>query len=297
MPDAQEFERYRPLIFSIAYRMLGSASDADDVVQDVWLRYAQAKPDDVRSLKAWLTTVASRICLDRLKSARATRERYVGPWLPEPILTSRERPDTVLQRHESVTLAFLVLLETLSPEERAVFLLKEVFEYSHDEIAAMLEMTAANSRQVLHRARARIAEGRPRQAGDEDARRALARRFVSAFSSSDTDALKSLLAEDVTFFGDGGGKVAAARRPLVGREAVLHLLTGIRRAAAKDLLPQIRVEMIDVNFEPAFVIRVAGRIDSVYALEIADDTIQALRVVRNPDKLRFIEHQLASAAS
>ena len=128
MSDVEDFERYRPLLFSIAYRLIGSASDAEDVVQDVWMRYAESKPQDIRSLKAWLTTVATRLSLDRLKSARATREQYVGPWLPEPILTSGERPDAMLQRHESVTLAFLVLLEALSPEERAVFLLKEIFE-------------------------------------------------------------------------------------------------------------------------------------------------------------------------
>ena len=297
MATVEDFQAYRPLIFSIAYRMLGAASDAEDVVQDVWMRYAAAKPADLRSLKAWLTTVTTRLCLDRLKSARATREQYVGPWLPEPILTSEERPDAVLQRHESVTLAFLVLLETLSPEERAVFLLREVFDYSHDEIAGMLEMSTANSRQILHRAKERVAAGRPRGGGDEAAKRELARRFGAAFTSSDATALTQLLAADVKFFGDGGGKVTAARRPLVGRDAVLNLLSGIHRAAAaQGVLPDVRIEMIDVNFDPAFVIRLAGRLDSVYSLEISDHAIQALRVVRNPDKLGFIERQLAAAA-
>jgi RNA polymerase sigma-70 factor (ECF subfamily) len=297
MATVEDFQAYRPLIFSIAYRMLGAASDAEDVVQDVWMRYAAAKPADLRSLKAWLTTVTTRLCLDRLKSARATREQYVGPWLPEPILTSEERPDAVLQRHESVTLAFLVLLETLSPEERAVFLLREVFDYSHDEIAGMLEMSTANSRQILHRAKERVAAGRPRGGGDEAAKRELARRFVAAFTSSDATELAQLLAADVKFFGDGGGIVTAARRPLVGRDAVLNLLSGIHRAAAaQGVLPDVRIEMIDVNFDPAFVIRLAGRLDSVYSLEISDHAIQALRVVRNPDKLGFIERQLAAAA-
>jgi RNA polymerase sigma-70 factor (TIGR02957 family) len=294
MTNADNFELYRPLLFSIAYRMLGSANDADDVVQDVWMRYAQAKPSDLRSLKAWLTTVATRLCLDRLKSARATREQYVGPWLPEPVLTSDQRPDAMLQRHESVTLAFLVLLETLSPEERAVFLLKEVFEYSHEEIADMLDMSAANSRQLLHRAKERIAEGRPRVTADESEKRELARRFVAAFTSDDATELKSLLADDVRFFGDGGGKVAAARRPLIGRDAVVNLLHGINRSAkALGVLPDVTIEVVDVNFEPAFVIRLAGRLDSVYSLEIAHDAIRALRVVRNPDKLTFIDRQLA----
>src|SRR4051794_19576040 len=227
MTDASEFQSYRPLLFSIAYRMLGSANDAEDVVQDAWLRYAEGAPADLRSLKAWLTTVTARLCLDQLKAARTTREAYVGSWLPEPVLTSEERPDAMLQRHESVTLAFLVLLDTLSPEERAVFLLREVFDYSHDEIAGMLEMSAANSRQLLHRAKARIAEGRPRQTLEPDAKRRLAERFVGAFTSSDATALAELLADDVKFVSDGGGKAAAARRPLDGRAAVLNLLLGI----------------------------------------------------------------------
>jgi RNA polymerase sigma-70 factor (ECF subfamily) len=290
---SESFEAYRPLLFSIAYRMLGSASDAEDVVQDVWMRYAESKPAGLRSLKAWLTTVATRLCLDKLKSARATREQYVGPWLPEPILTSSERPDAMLQRHESVTLAFLVLLETLSAEERAVFLLKEIFDYSHEEIAEMLDISAANSRQLLHRAKARVAEGRPRSANDEASKREMVRRFVAAFESGDPLELNALLAEDVKFFGDGGGKAAAARRPVIGRDAVINLLHGIHRAAdLQGLLASVTIEMIDVNFEPAFVVRLGGRLDSVYSLEIAGESVRALRVIRNPDKLSFIDRQL-----
>jgi RNA polymerase sigma-70 factor (TIGR02957 family) len=297
MITVDEFESYRPLLFSIAYRMLGSASDAEDVVQDAWVRSSDAQPSELRSTKAWLTTVVTRLCLDRLKSARATREEYVGPWLPEPVLTSPEgRPDAMLQRDESVTLAFLVLLETLSAEERAVFLLKEVFDYSHDEIAGMLEMTAVNARQILRRARARIAERRPRFSGDPEARRVLAKRFVAAFTANDPAALTGLLAEDVGFWGDGGGKVAASRRPLSGREAVLNLLLGINRvAAAQGVLPEVSVKVIDVNFEPALAIRVRGRLDSIYALEIGEGAIHAIRAIRNPDKLAFIERQLAVA--
>jgi RNA polymerase sigma-70 factor (TIGR02957 family) len=297
MITVDEFESYRPLLFSIAYRMLGSASDAEDVIQDSWVRSADAQPSDLRSTKAWLTTVVTRLCLDRLKSARAAREQYVGPWLPEPVLTSsEERPDAMLQRDESVTLAFLVLLETLSAEERAVFLLKEVFDYSHDEIAGMLEMTAANARQILHRAKARVAERRPRFTGDPDAKRAMAKRFLAALSANDPAALTGLLAEDVGFWGDGGGKVTASRRPLSGRDAVLNLLLGINRvAAAQGVLPDVSVNVIDVNFEPALAMRIRGQLDSIYALEIRDGAIQAIRAVRNPDKLAFIERQLAVA--
>ena len=157
-----EFDELRPWMFAIAYRMLGSASDAEDVVQEAWVRYRGADRADIRSPKAFATTIVTRLCLDRLKSARTAREQYVGPWLPEPVLTTGEgAPDAMLQRSESITLAFLVLLETLSPEERAVFLLKEVFDHEHQEIAGMLDISTANSRQIFHRARQRIAERRP----------------------------------------------------------------------------------------------------------------------------------------
>ena len=164
--DQDVFNTHRPLLFSIAYRMLGSASDAEDVLQDAWLRFVGADRSAIRSPKAFATTIVTRLCLDRLKSARATREQYIGPWLPEPVLTSELiGPDTVLQRAESVTLAFLVLLEKLSPEERAVFLLKDIFGYDHAEVAEMLGMTAENSRQLLHRAKGRLADERPRLTG------------------------------------------------------------------------------------------------------------------------------------
>src|ERR671937_2950416 len=200
------FKNDRRLLFSIAYRMLGSASDAEDVLQDAWLRYRNVDRSTIRSPKALATTIVTRLCLDRLKSARAKREEYVGPWLPEPVLTSEiESPAATLQRAESVTLAFLVLLEMLSPGERAVFLLKDIFEYDHSEIAEMLAITTENSRQLLHRAKTRLAEGRPKLTGTAQSRRAVAERFARAFSSGDVDELTALLAKDVGMWSDGGG--------------------------------------------------------------------------------------------
>src|SRR6476646_610749 len=213
------FSTDRALLFSIAYRMLGSASDAEDVLQDAWLRYRRADRSTIRSPKAFATTIVTRLCLDRLQSARTTREEYIGPWLPEPVLTSEiEGPDTMLQRAESVTLAFLVLLEKLSPEERAVFLLKDVFEYDHAEIGDILGLTADNSRQLLHRAKTHLADGRPRLTGTPESRRAVAERFARAFSSGNGSELSALLAADVGVWTDGGGKVAAARHPLLGHD-------------------------------------------------------------------------------
>jgi RNA polymerase sigma-70 factor (TIGR02957 family) len=288
------FTTERPLLFSIAYRMLGSAADAEDVLQDAWVRYAGADHASIRSPKAFATTIVTRLCLDRLKSARATREEYVGPWLPEPVLTSDiESPATMLQRAESLTLAFLVLLEQLSPEERAVFLLKDIFEYGHAEVAEMLGLTVENSRQLLHRAKARLAEARPRLSGTPESRRAVAERFARAFSSGDGAQLSALLAKDVGVWADGGGKVSAARRPVLGHDTVLNFLIGLHRTAqtAYDW-SSLALTIQEVNAEPAIVVRVAGRLESIFVLSIEDDTVSAIRVVRNPDKLAHIDRQL-----
>ena len=290
------FNTDRPLLFSIAYRMLGSASDAEDVLQDAWLRYRGADASSIRSPKAFATTIVTRLCLDRLKSARATREEYIGPWLPEPVLTSEiDSPHDVAQRAESVTLAFLVLLEKLSPEERAVFLLKEVFEYEHAEIADMLGMAPENSRQMLHRAKARLAKERPRLAGSQESRRAVAERFTRAFSTGDGAGLAALLAEDVGIWSDGGGKATAARRPLIGRDEVLNFLVGLHRTAqASGLAHTASLQIEDVNSEPALIVRVGSRLESIFVFTIDDEVVSGIRVVRNPDKLARIERHLAT---
>jgi RNA polymerase sigma-70 factor, ECF subfamily len=297
MNDLDVFQSHRPLMFSIAYRMLGSASDAEDVVQDAWLRYRSAGAETIRSPRAFATTIVTRLCLDRLKSARAAREQYVGPWLPEPVLTTTagdEAPDVMLQRSESVTLAFLMLLERLAPEERAVFLLKEVFEYDHSEIAEVLGVSVANSRQILHRAKAHVAEGRPHLEGTPESRRAMAERFASALQSGDPEALTELLAEGVGMWSDGGGKVVASRRPLAGRAEVLKFLLGVHRVAEKTGLGRRgRLAIVDVNEEPALVMWVDEQIFAVYVLSIEGGRVAALRIVRNPDKLSYLDCQLA----
>ena len=290
------FNTDRPLLFSIAYRMLGSASDAEDVLQDAWLRCRSVDRSAIRSAKAFATTVVTRLCLDRLKSARRTREEYVGPWLPEPVLTREvESPETRLQRAESVTLAFLVLLEKLSPEERAVFLLKDIFEYDHAEISGILGTTVDNSRQLLHRAKARLAQGRPKLTGTAESRRAIAERFAHAFSSGDGTALTALLASDVGMWSDGGGKASAARRPLAGRDQVLTFLIGLRRTAqTAGLIRDVSLRIEEVNSEPALIVRVGPRLESIFVLSIDDGAISGIRVVRNPDKLAHIDRQLTT---
>ncbi|HEX3646258.1 MAG TPA: RNA polymerase sigma-70 factor [Vicinamibacterales bacterium] len=296
MTEIDLFQTHRSALFAVAYRMLGSATDAEDVLQDAWLRFAAARPSDLRSAKAYLTTIVTRLCLDRLKSARAMREEYVGPWLPEPVVTSdRSGPERSLAQAESVTLAFMVLLETLSPEERAVFLLREVFDYEYDEIAEMLDMSGANCRQLFHRAKGRIAERKPRFRASMDEKRPLVERFLRAFSEGSEAGLTSVLAEDIGFWSDGGGKVLAARRPIFGREQVVRLLLGLRRTASAVgvALESVSFEIVEVNGEPALLLRVAGCLDGVYVMAVEEGAITAIRVVRNPDKLTYIEHQTA----
>lgn len=297
MTDVETFQIHRQALFAVAYRMLGSATDAEDIVQDAWLRFSAAQPAELQSAKAYLTTIVTRLCLDRLKSARTAREEYVGPWLPEPVVTDDRRgPERTLAQTESVTLAFMVLLETLSPEERAVFLLREVFDYEYGEIATMLELTPANCRQVFHRAKGRIVERKPRFRATLDEKRPLVERFVRAFGAGNEEELTRVLAADVGLWSDGGGKVLAARRPVLGRDHVVNLLVGLRRTApsAGVALDAITFEIAEVNGELALLLRVAARLDGVYVMTVEDDAISAIRVVRNPDKLAYISRQLAS---
>lgn len=297
MTEIDLFQANRSALFAVAYRMLGSATDAEDVVQDAWLRFSAAQPSDLRSAKAYLTTIVTRLCLDRLKSARATREEYVGPWLPEPVATDARRwPERSLAQAESVTLAFMVLLETLSPEERAVFLLREVFDYEYGEIADMLDVSSVNCRQLFHRAKGRIAGRKPRFRATVDEKRPLIERFVHAFREGSEEELTRVLAADVGLWSDGGGKVLAARRPIFGRDAVVALLLGIRRTAPATgiSLASVTHEVVEVNGEPAIVARVSGAIEGIYVPTVEYGAIAALRIVRNPDKLTYIGRQLSS---
>lgn len=300
MTEAEAFQSYRPLLFSIAYRMLGSASEADDVLQDAYLRYAGAQsrgetPKQIRSLKAYLSTIVTRLCLDRLKAARAVREQYLGPWLPEPVLTQHDDLEGDVERHESITLAFLVLLEALTPQERAVFLLREVFEYEYTEIGDVLGLSAANCRQLFHRAKQHVAEGRPRFRPAPERQRQLVERFLAATQRGDLQALTSMLAQDATFTADGGGKVPSARRPVHGRDAVAKLLIGLVRAAERVLqsaFTDLRFDMTEVNGEPAVLLWLRDHLDTVFVYSLVDDQVAEIRALRNPDKLTYILRQL-----
>lgn len=282
----ETFEGLRPLMFSIAYRMLGSAMEAEDMVQEAYLRYQSAKPENIQSPKGFLSTVVTRLSLDQLKSAKTKREEYVGEWLPEPILTSNSpSASAIIGERETISMAFMVLLESLSPVERAVFILREVFDYPYDEIAKILNKTEANCRQYYHRAKQYLVERRPRFTPTEDEQQRLLQVFTVATSTGDLDMLKQMLAESVTMTGDGGGKVAAARRPVVGRDAVARFLMGVVKVAPE----RASYGFTHINGQPAILLLVDGAIYGVMSFTISDGQIVAIHNVLNPDKLSHVK--------
>jgi RNA polymerase sigma-70 factor (ECF subfamily) len=269
-------------LFGIAYRMLGEIGEAEDAVQEAFLRWTQADQAVIDNPAGWLTTVTSRICLDRLKSAQRRRETYVGPWLPEPLATDDVDPADITGTADSLNLAFLVVLEQLSPVERAVFLLHDVFGYRHDEIAAMLDRSAAAVRQAASRARSRLAERRPRYEPDAQRRDDVTRAFVAAVAGADLDALMDVLAPDVTFVADGGGIVAASRHPQRGARRVGHMILSLARLRPPDWTFSVR----ELNGEAGICVhRADGAIDSAWILHAADGRITGIDVLRNPAKL------------
>jgi RNA polymerase sigma-70 factor (ECF subfamily) len=284
-----DLPRLRALMFSIAYRMLGSVADAEDVVQESLLRLhrAQAEGVVVESAKAYAAAVATRLAIDHLRSARIRREEYVGSWLPEPVIDERE-PGMVrhVELAESVSMAFLLVLETLSPVERAVFLLREVFDYGYDEIARIVEKTEDNCRQIFARAKRHIDLGKPRFESSREKRDELARRFFTACEAGNLDDLVRLLAADAIFYGDGGGKATAIMQPVFGRDRVARLLHGF---FIKGWQIPVRVRAVDVNGQPGLmVLDPQDRLINVIALDIADDAVQTVRSVVNPDKLQHL---------
>jgi RNA polymerase sigma-70 factor (TIGR02957 family) len=289
--ETEAFEACRGLLFSVAYRMLGTVADAEDIVQDAWLRWSGAERATVEDPKAYLVRVVTNAALDRLRSARARRESYVGPWLPEPVLTSPDVADDV-ELTESVSLAMLVVLETLSPLERAVFVLREVFAFSHAEIAATLDRSEASVRQVAHRARRHVTERRSRFTPDRAERRRVTEEFLSATLGGDLDRLLAVLAPDVVLVSDGGGKRLAARRPVEGAEQVARFLIGIGRRPYDGVAPEdMTVELADVNGVPGVIIRGGGQVLSAMAAEVADGRVLAVHLIANPDKLHTVHER------
>jgi RNA polymerase sigma-70 factor (TIGR02957 family) len=291
---AADYAEFRPLMFSIAYRMTGSVSDAEDIVQEAFLRLTRALRDgaSITSPKAYLATVTTRLAISHLRSARVRREAYMGEWLPEPLVADQLAPAAApdpaerAEMSDSLSMAFLVLLESLSPTERAVFLLHEVFGYDYHEIAEITGKSEPNCRQIFARARHHIDEGKPRFEASREQRDEVARRFFDAASGGDINGLLSLLAPDVVMVGDGGGKGQALREPMHGPERIARFLLGLYRRAQKDgtyAVPAL------VNGQPGAVgYDAEGRVVNVFALDIADGLVQTIRSVVNPDKLQHL---------
>lgn len=291
----EEFNVYRSLLFAIAYRMLGSIMDAEDMVQETFLRWRQTSEQRVKSTKAYLTTIITRLCIDRLRSARVQREQYVGSWLPEPIVSKQlttesstdpsADPSSAAELADSVTMAFLVLLERLSPLERAVFLLREAFDYDYKEIGRIVEKSPANCRQISRRARKHLADQRPRYPTSRQQQEQITHQFMLACRQGDIQGLLDLLAEDITLWSDGGGHVVAFLKPLHGAAKVAHCLRAIRRRG-HDLGLDYDMELAQVNGQPGVLYTLGDHIESVVAVEIVDRRIQALYFMRNPYKLK-----------
>jgi RNA polymerase sigma-70 factor (ECF subfamily) len=284
------YEELRPLLFSIAYRMVGSTSDAEDIVQEAFLRFHREarRGTDIASPKAWLSTVTTRLAINHVQSARVRRERYVGTWLPEPLVTE---PEPAGQRDaetaDSLSLAFLVLLESLGPVERAVFLLREVFDYGYEEIAAVVGKSPDNCRQIAVRARRQVEAKKPRFEASRRKRQELSQRFFEAVEADDVQELVRLLAADVVVYGDGGGKAPASLRPVYGREQVVQLFGGFKPWSQRLGVRSIRYT--EVNGQPgALYLDPDGHPVAVVSLDIADDLVQTVHTITNPDKLRHL---------
>ena len=284
---SEVFEDLRPLLFSIAYRMLGRVAEAEDIVQEAFLRYHHAvveESTEIESPKAYLSAVTTRLAIDHLRSARVRKETYVGEWLPEPLLTDDATMRT--EDADSLSMAFLLLLERLSPVERAVFLLHDVFDYGFDEVADVVGKSVDNTRQLAVRARRHVDEARPRFDASHEGRESLADRFFAAVGGGRMEDLLHALADDVVVYGDGGGTSPSWRRPIVGRDRVLRLLLGMGKHAAEL---GVTIRRVEVNGQPgATFVAPDGRLMWVMTVDVADGVVQTVRSVINPDKLRHL---------
>ncbi|OHV74737.1 RNA polymerase sigma-70 factor [Pseudofrankia sp. BMG5.36] len=287
-PATAAFLAHRNLLFTVAYEMLGSAADAEDVLQESWLRWVGVDLDAVRDQRAYLVQITTRQALSRLRTLGRRKESYVGPWLPEPLLTAPDVAEDV-ELADSVSMAMMLVLETLGPTERAVFVLREVFDLEYDEIAEAVDKSAAAVRQIAHRARAHVAARRPRGVVSPAETRGALDAFQRAVETGDLQSLLDILAPDVVLLGDGGGVRQAVPRPIVGADKVARLLAaGLGRIAAA-----VSLQPVQVNGYPALILRLDGEIDSVVAVRIDEGLVTGLYAVRNPEKLSHIERETA----
>ncbi|MFF8913897.1 RNA polymerase sigma-70 factor [Streptomyces sp. NPDC015032] len=285
-PATEAFVAHRNLLFTVAYEMLGSAADAEDVLQETWLRWIEVDPGQVRDQRAYLVRITTRQSLNRLRTLSRRKEAYVGPWLPEPVLTAPDVAEDV-ELAESVSMALMLVLETLSPTERAVFVLREVFDVGYDEIAAAVDKSPAAVRQIAHRARRHVDARRPRAAVSASETRAALESFRRALETGDLQGLLDVLAPDVVLVSDGGGVKQAARRPVIGADKVARFIVG----TSGKTTGVVSVGPTLVNGNPALVLRLDGEIDGILAPRVEDTRITGLYYVRNPEKLTRIESE------
>jgi RNA polymerase sigma-70 factor, ECF subfamily len=283
MGTAAAFEAVKPRLFGLAYRMLGSRAEAEDVVQEAYVRWHQADEASIRNAEAWLVTTATRLAIDRLRALKVEREAYVGPWLPEPLIgTPPPPPDRDVELSSDLSIAFLVLLERLAPEERAAFLLHDVFDCGYTEIAALLGKSEAASRQIVHRARGRVRDEQPRFHATEAARVRMLKTFVAAVEARDEQTLLQLLAPDATWTADGGGKAAAVPHPIEGAAAIVKLLLGLQKRFERD---GITMHLATVNGEAGLLVNLGDRIGAAITFVTDGERISSAYAVVNPDKL------------
>ena len=292
-PTTHAYQQIQPYLFSVAYRMTGSASDAEDLVHDAWIRYMDAGCPAVESLRAYLTRIISRLSLDYLKSARVRREQYTGPWMPEPVPTATALgdPAATIEQRESVSLAFMTLLERLSPEQRVVYVLREALGLPYDEIAGYVDKTAAACRQIFRRSQLRLDAERQPTITASDEHRELVDRFLEIVQTGDAAKIAELLAEDVVLLGDGGPDRTAQRRPVVGVDKVSRGLAGYAKKGLR-VMQNFSVDIVDINGAPAIVVHDHGVVDRLFALDIRDGKIAGIRSLLNLDKMRYLSRTL-----
>ncbi|QUY40510.1 RNA polymerase sigma-70 factor [Acaryochloris marina] len=293
--STDDFLEYRSLLFAIAYRMLGTVMDAEDMVQDTFLKWQTVSKSQVRSAKSYLTTIITRLCIDRLRSAQVQREQYIGPWLPEPIVTDLSAdPHHRVELADSLTMAFLVMLERLSPIERAVFLLREIFDYNYDEIGPIVEKSAVNCRQIARRARQQVTKPRPRFSSSPEQHQQLTLKFMQACQQGEMEGLLQYLADDITLWSDGGGHVVAALKPIQGAAKVSGFLRAIHRYQRK--LGQISaLNLVQVNGQTGIQFSISNKVETIAVLETLGHKITSIFFIRNPEKLRLKQAHHASS--
>jgi RNA polymerase sigma-70 factor (ECF subfamily) len=280
--STRTFNRLRPRLQGIAYRMLASMAEAEELVQDVWMRWNEAAKDTLESAEAWLVTTTTRLSIDRLRAAKVQREHYVGMWLPEPVLTDTPAsPEQMLERADQLSLAFLLLLERLSPEARAAFLLREVFDADYDEVARTIGKSEAACRQLVHRAKAQLREEQPRYVVPPETHHRLLSSFAQAMTGGDFAALRSMLADGAELIGDGGGKVTTFPKPLVGGQRIAQLFF----AANRRYGDAVRVQLVNINGQWGLLRFIEGALESAQSFETDGERIVRIHVQRNPDKL------------